>query len=224
MFAERAYMTQQIHQHGVSNKAVLNAMNEVPRHCFLPDKMRSLAYMDSALPIGQGQTISQPFMVAHMAEQAQLKPSDKVLDIGTGCGYAAAVFATIVSSGRVCSVGIIPELAEGATNTLKDLGFDNVKVFLSDGSVGLPDESPFDAIIVAASAHHVPLHLKEQLSIGGRLIIPVYDSIEGFDKLKRVTRLTERDFSEDVLTAVRFVPLTGEQGWNGYGAKPSDWP
>lgn len=216
-------MVQQIHNHGITNDAVLKSMNETQRHEFVPERLRPLSYRDGALPIGHEQTISQPYMVASMAQEAKLTPDSKVLEVGTGCGYAAAVFAKVAK--EVYSVEIIPELAEAASTRLKNLGYENIHVSLSNGSLGLPQQAPYDAIIVAASAPHVPAQLKEQLAVGGRMLIPVHDPRGGYDKLMRVTRESEDAYSEEALTEVRFVPLTGEQGWNGFGEKPevSGW-
>lgn len=200
---------QQLIPRGISDVNVLNSMNNVPREKFVPFKLIPFAYQDSALPIGDEQTISQPFMVSYMAQEAFLKPEDKVLEVGTGCGYSAAVLSNLVQV--VYSTEIIRSLADNTRSRLQALGYNNIIVQHSDGSVGLPSEAPFDAILVTASAPSVPHELKEQLAINGRLIIPVVD--KNSEALYRFTKLDANCYEEEYLEEVRFVPLTGKGGW-----------
>lgn len=208
----------QIRNRGVGSPAVLDAMRQVPREAFVPDDLRDLAYSDSPLPIAAGQTISQPYIVAMMVDALDLKSGDRVLDVGTGSGYAAAVVACIAK--KVYSIERIDELAEGAKKVLLAEGFTNIEVRIGDGSIGWPEEAPFDAIAVAAGAPIVPEDLKEQLAIGGRLVLPVGPN-DGGQKLLRITRLSENEYETEVLAAVRFVPLIGEAGWKEDRPSPS---
>jgi len=202
---ERAEMVRvQIAERGVRDPRVLAAMTEVPRHCFVPAALRHSAYDDGPLPLGRGQTISQPYIVAAMTELLELEPEDRVLDIGTGSGYQAAVLAEIV--GEVYSIEIVPSLADEAADRLASLGYDNVTVRVGDGYRGWPEKAPFDGIVVAAAADEVPPPLKAQLANGGRLVIPVGALVQ---ELRVVTR-TEEGFSERAITGVAFVPMTGE--------------
>jgi protein-L-isoaspartate(D-aspartate) O-methyltransferase len=194
----------QIRARGISAPAVLEAIAAVPRHRFVPEALAPRAYDDTPLPIGYDQTISQPYVVAYMTEAAALRPDAKVLDIGTGSGYQAAVLAEIVS--RVHSIEIVPELAERSRRLLADLGYDNVEVSTGDGYGGWPDEAPFDAIVVAAAPDHVPPALVEQLAVGARLVIPVGRFMQ---EILIVTKTAEGSTTEAVLP-VRFVPMTGE--------------
>eukprot|EP00003_Mantamonas_plastica_P019833 TRINITY_DN3218_c0_g3_i1.p2 TRINITY_DN3218_c0_g3~~TRINITY_DN3218_c0_g3_i1.p2 ORF type:complete len:193 (-),score=9.81 TRINITY_DN3218_c0_g3_i1:1021-1545(-) len=173
--------------------------------------MRDNAYEDGPLPIGAGQTISQPYIVALMAEALELEGGETVLDIGTGSGYAAAVMASI--AGHVYSIERIPELAERAGRLLAELGYDNVTVRCGDGTKGWPEQAPFDGICVAAGAPAVPESLQQQLAIGGRLVIPV-GSEHSVQSLKRITRMAATKFQTDDFGQVRFVPLLGDEGWN----------
>jgi protein-L-isoaspartate(D-aspartate) O-methyltransferase len=163
----------QIAGRGVSDSAVLDAMKTVPRHMFVPPEYQQNSYDDSPLPIGNGQTISQPYIVGFMADAARLTPTDKVLEVGTGCGYSAAIISKVVHT--VHTVETVPFLAETAKVRLNVLGFTNIICHYSDGSVGLPEHAPFDAIIVTASAPKIPNSLKAQLKTGGRMIIPVHN-------------------------------------------------
>ncbi len=194
----------QIEARGVRDKKVLDAMLKVPRHEFIPERSRYEAYEDHPVPIGRGQTISQPYIVAYMTEALDLKGDEKVLEIGTGSGYQAAVLAEIVK--KVYSIEIVCELEERAKETLKRLGYDNVVTKCADGYKGWAEESPFDAIIITAAPDEVPPPLLEQLKVGGRLIVP-----EGtyFQELKLYTR-TEQGIRRKNLLPVRFVPMTGE--------------
>ncbi len=195
---------------GIHDEAVLDAMMSVPREDFVSKEMREFAYRNAPLPIGFGQTISQPLIVAYMIEALQLKAHERVLEIGTGSGYAAAVLAQIVR--EVLTIERHPKLAEASRARLKRLGYDNVCVIHSDGTLGLPDQAPFDAIIVAACGPSVPPALQQQLAIGGRLVIPVGEK-QGSQKLIRVIRQDEDAFDFEELGYVHFVPLVGEAGW-----------
>ena len=194
----------QIRARGISEPAVLEALAAVPRNRFVPAELAPRAYDDTPLPIGYDQTISQPYVVAYMTEAAALTPDAKVLDIGTGSGYQAAVLAEIV--GQVYSIEIVPELAERSRRLLADLGYDNVEVRTGDGYQGWPDEAPFDAIVVAAAPDHVPPALVEQLAVGARLVIPVGRFMQ---EILIVTKTADGSTTEAVLP-VRFVPMTGE--------------
>jgi protein-L-isoaspartate(D-aspartate) O-methyltransferase len=194
---------------GITNPRVLEAMNAVKREDFVSHNMRTAAYEDNPLPIGSGQTISQPYIVALMADAMKIKPSDKVLDVGTGCGYAAAVLAYLAK--EVHSIERIPELAETARQRLNRLGYTNVFVHTGDGTVGLPKSGPFDAICVAASGPQIPKSLLNQLSEGGRIVIPIENS-SGYQDLIVGTKQGDRVKVED-LGGVRFVPLIGEEGY-----------
>jgi protein-L-isoaspartate(D-aspartate) O-methyltransferase len=166
-----AMVKTQIHARGVKDSATLAAMRKVPRHKFVSSTQASSAYNDGPLPIGYGQTISQPYIVAYMTEIVKPKPGFKVLEIGTGSGYQAAVLAEIVN--KVYTIEIIEELGKTATNRLKDLGYKNIEVKIADGYYGWKEQAPFDAIVVTAAAEYIPPPLKEQLKDGGRMIIPV---------------------------------------------------
>lgn len=194
---------------GINNPRVLDAMRSVPRHEFIPPENQRYSYDDCPVPIGKGQTISQPYMVAFMAEAAKISPNDKVLEIGTGCGYSASILSHLCNT--LHTIETIPELAERAAVQLK--GYPNIHCYLSDGSMGLQAEAPFDAIVVTAGAPRIPESLKSQLAINGRLIIPVHNRELGFEDLLRVTKVGENEFSEEKLMDVRFVPLIGEEGW-----------
>ncbi len=196
-------VSEQIESRGVTDPRVLAAMRTVPRHEFVPREQRPLAYEDHPLPIGHGQTISQPYIVAAMTELAQVRPGSKVLEIGTGSGYQAAVLAEIGAD--VYTIEIIPELAESADATLKRLGY-HVHVRAGDGYQGWPEHAPFDAILVTAAPPRVPEPLKQQLTVGGRLVIPVGDF---YQELLVLTRLPE-GFQHRSVFPVRFVPMTGE--------------
>ncbi|MBJ6726951.1 protein-L-isoaspartate(D-aspartate) O-methyltransferase [Geomesophilobacter sediminis] len=195
---------------GIDDAAVLRAMREVPREEFVSPGLEASAYDDYPLPIDEGQTISQPYIVAYMTQELQLKAEDRVLEIGTGSGYQAAVLSRIVH--RVYSVERLPLLADQARERLRRLGIDNVTVFCSDGTLGLPEHAPYDAMIVTAGAPSVPDALVRQLALGGRLVIPVGRSPLS-QELVRVRRAGETEIRTEELCAVRFVPLVGEQGW-----------
>jgi protein-L-isoaspartate(D-aspartate) O-methyltransferase len=204
-----AMVERQLANRGVSDDRVLRAMREVPREAFLPPELGEFAYEDSALPIGEGQTISQPYIVALMIEALDVRPEHRVLDVGTGSGYAAAVLSRIAD--RVYTIERHRTLAEQAERTFRALGYDNIQVRVGDGSLGWPEAAPFDAIAVAAASPTVPRALLNQLAPGGRLVIPTGSTVR-FQRLLRVTR-TRRGFEEDDLGEVRFVPLIGAGGF-----------
>jgi protein-L-isoaspartate(D-aspartate) O-methyltransferase len=201
-------VSEQIAVRGVRDEAVLEAMRTVPRHEFVPRKYRREAYADWPLPIGHGQTISQPYIVAFMTEQLKLKPGDTVLEIGTGSGYQAAVLAEITDS--VFTIEIVQPLAKSANAVLTRLGYDKVRTRHADGYHGWPTEGPWDAIIVTAAADHVPPPLVRQLKPGGRMCIPV-GSPFGVQYLLLVEKHKDGDVTSRNLMAVRFVPLTRER-------------
>jgi protein-L-isoaspartate(D-aspartate) O-methyltransferase len=195
---------EQIVARGVQDARVLEALARVPRHELVPAELREHAYQDRPLAIGFGQTISQPFVVAYMTEQLDLDGSERVLEVGTGSGYQAAVLAELAR--EVWSIEIVPELAARASADLARLGYTNVHVRAGDGYRGWPDEAPFDAIIVTAAPGHVPEPLVEQLAVGGRMVLPV-GSFE--QELLRIERTAE-GLREERLIGVRFVPMRGE--------------
>ena len=193
--------------YGIGNEGVLAAMRSVPRHRFVPMHEQPSAYADHALPIGLGQTISQPFIVAYMTEMLELKPGAKVLEIGTGSGYQAAVLAEITP--HVYTIEIINPLGEAAAERLGSLGYTSVKAMIGDGYYGWEEHAPFDAIIVTAAAGHIPPPLVEQLKAGGRIVIPV-----GPPGWTQILILVSKEDDETIRTKqlipVRFVPMTGE--------------
>jgi protein-L-isoaspartate(D-aspartate) O-methyltransferase len=198
-----------IQARGISNKRVLDAMNAVKREEFVPTHSRSLAYEDSPLPIGAGQTISQPYIVALMADAMKIKPGDRVLEVGTGCGYAAAVLGHLAKD--VYTIERIEELGEAARERLKNLGYNNIHVHIGDGTVGVPSAAPFNAITVAASGPRIPKSLVSQLAEGGRIVIPI-ENDSGYQDLLVGTKQGDQLKVED-LGGVRFVPLIGEEGY-----------
>lgn len=202
-------VARQIEGRGIRDPRVLAAMRAVPRERFVPPGLAHMAYSDGALPIDENQTISQPYIVALMAEAAEPRPGDRSLDVGTGSGYAAAVMAQAVD--HVWSIERIGALAEKARRALSEAGVENVTVRVGDGSLGWPEEAPFDSIVVAAGAPAAGETLKQQLAIGGRLVVPV--EVGNFQQLVRIRRTGQRTFEEDDLGAVRFVPLIGAEGW-----------
>jgi protein-L-isoaspartate(D-aspartate) O-methyltransferase len=202
--ARRVMVEHQIAARGVTDPRVLAAMRQVPRHLFVPPDLAGRAYSDSPLPIGHQQTISQPYVVALMSQLADLQPGERVLEIGTGSGYHAAVLARLAD--HVFSIEIVPELADRARRTLAELGVDNVSVRAGDGYRGWPEEAPFDAIVLTAAPPEVPQPLLDQLAEGGRLVAPVG---EGMQQLTVITRRGD-GFERDRVAPVRFVPMTGE--------------
>ena len=202
---------------GVRDPAVVAAMRSVPREAFLPPELEEFAYTDAPLPIERGQTISQPYIVALMTAAAALRPGDRVLEVGTGSGYAAAILGRIAH--EVYTVERHEELARVAAERLARLGFANVSVLHGDGTLGWAEHAPYDAIIVAAGGPKVPEALLEQLATGGRLVIPVGEG-RNVQRLLRVTRGADGRFHEEELGDVRFVPLIGAQGWM---AEASEW-
>lgn len=195
---------------GIRNKAVLDAMRKVQREEFVPSELRHLAYQNAPLPIGGEQTISQPAIVAMMAAAVELKLGDRVLEIGTGSGYAAAVLSQLAA--EIFTVERIPFLAATAAERLARLGYRNVHVREADGTLGWLEHAPFDAIVVSAGSPGVPPALLEQLSEGGRLVIPVGDERRS-QQLIRIVRKGRDKFKQDDLGPVRFVPLIGQAGW-----------
>jgi protein-L-isoaspartate(D-aspartate) O-methyltransferase len=198
-------VTKQIENRGIHDARVLAAMRQVPRHEFVPEEFRDSAYEDRPLGIGHGQTISQPYIVAFMTEQLAPKQKDRILEIGTGSGYQAAILSKLVAD--VFSIEIVPELAESAAATLKRLGFTNVRTKAGDGYQGWAEHAPFDAIIVTCAPDHVPNPLVTQLKDGGRLIIPVGDPGD-----QALYLLEKRDgkIERKAILPVRFVPMTGK--------------
>ncbi len=193
---------------GIKDEVVIEVMGKVPRHEFVPEQLQELAYENHPLPIGYGQTISQPYIVALMTEALGLNKGDIVLEVGTGSGYQAAVLGELVD--RVYTVEIIEALAERADETLSKLGYDHITVHHADGYFGLEEQAPFDAIIVTAAPDHIPQPLVQQLKIGGKMVIPV-GPVGGFQTLWLVTRANEEDVRTENLGAVTFVPLTREE-------------
>jgi protein-L-isoaspartate(D-aspartate) O-methyltransferase len=197
----------QMAQRDITSQAVLEAMQAVPRHEFVPDDVKSQAYKDWPLPIGEGQTISQPYIVAFMTEALKLDPNSIVLEIGTGSGYQAAVCAEIAR--RVYTIEIVEPLAEEATERLKELGYSNVFVRAGDGYYGWPEKAPFDAIIGTAAADRIPPPLIEQLRQGGQMILPVSNEV-GFQYLILIAKDAKGQLDRREVMPVRFVPMTGQ--------------
>lgn len=195
---------EQIIARGIRDKAVLEAMKKTPRHRFVPESHRRLSYEDHPLPIGQGQTISQPFIVAYMTEAAEISAQDKTLEIGTGSGYQAAILGAIAK--EVYSIEIIPELAERARRTLDELGYKNVHVKTGNGYLGWPERAPFDAIIVTAAPDEIPKALVEQLAVNGKMVVPVGTA----DQEMVIITKTQSGVVEKRTIPVRFVPMTGK--------------
>jgi len=202
----------QIRSRGIINPAVLSAMERIPRHIFVDDGLMEQAYQDNPLPIGESQTISQPYIVALMTQALDISAKDRVLEIGTGSGYQAAVLAEI--GGHVFSVERISSLASKARKCLDALGYFNVAIKVGDGTYGWKDEAPFDAIIVTAGAPSCPHHLVGQLRVGGRMVIPIGERRS--QTLYKYTRLSDDplDLKTENLGLCRFVDLIGEYGWN----------
>lgn len=190
----------------IENQRVLQAMGEVQRHEFVPESQRASAYADSPLPIGHGQTISQPYIVAFMTEKLDPQPTDKVLEIGTGSGYQAAVLGKLVD--KVYSIEIVEPLADQARMTLARLGYKNVQVRAGDGYQGWPDQAPFDAVIVTCAPDHIPQPLVDQLKDRGKMIIPV--GKERGEQVLYLLRKKGAKMEQEAVLPVRFVPMTGE--------------
>jgi protein-L-isoaspartate(D-aspartate) O-methyltransferase len=209
--AERRRMVEeQLVARGITDPRVLAAMGKVPREKFLAARQAAFAYDDGPLPIGEAQTISQPYVVARMTEALALAPTDRVLEIGTGSGYAAAVLAEIAA--EVYTVERIAPLAERARRHLGDLGYANVHVLTGDGTLGWPEHAPYDAIVATAGGPSLPPALLDQLAVGGRLVMPV-GALSYEQRLVRVVREATDDYRQEELEAVAFVPLIGAQGW-----------
>jgi len=206
--ARKRMVKEQIMARGMQEARLLAAMESVPRHRFVPTDGLTWAYSDSPLPIGHGQTISQPYIVALMTDLLQLKGDERVLEIGTGSGYQAALLGSLAA--EVHSMEVIPELGMNAKDILADLGYTNIHVHIGDGSGGWPEAAPYAGILVAAAAPYAPQPLLNQLAEGGRLVIPVGSL--GFQQLEVWTH-TGQEFKLQVNLAVAFVPLRGEFGW-----------
>jgi protein-L-isoaspartate(D-aspartate) O-methyltransferase len=215
--ARERMVEEQLSARDIVDPHVLQAMRDVPRHRFVPEDVRHLAYADCPLPIGHRQTISQPYIVALMIQLLQLKGDEHVLEVGTGSGYQAAVLARLAR--QVYTIERIAELAEGAQAMMCELGISNVTVVTGDGTQGLPEHAPFEAVIVAAAAPRVPEPLQQQLSEGGRLVVPV-GSREG-QVLERWIRRGD-DFHIERVAPVAFVPLVGDHGWDS-DEGPRSW-
>ena len=203
--ARKRMVATQLASRGIKEKRVLDSMRDVPRHKFVPAKVRKLAYVDHPLPIGHEQTISQPFIVAFMTEALRTDPSDRVLEIGTGSGYQAAVLSKLVK--EVYSIEIVKELGETAKRVLQEEGFKNVHVRIGDGYKGWPEKAPFDAIIVTCAPEKIPTPLVEQLKDGGRMVIPV-GKRDGHQELYLLEKKAGKMRQKSILP-VRFVPMTG---------------
>ncbi|MHB8895924.1 MAG: protein-L-isoaspartate(D-aspartate) O-methyltransferase [Candidatus Geothermincolia bacterium] len=203
---------QQMKSRGISDPRVLEAMRTVPRHLFVPEARRDRAYDDTPLPLGEGQTISQPYIVAWMSELLELKGGETVLEVGTGSGYQAAILGLLAR--KVYTIERIPSLARSARKLLGELGLDNVEVIEGDGSKGLEEHAPYEAILVAAGSPSVPKALVDQLAEGGRLVIPVGPST--MQMLQLVTKKHGRAESREIGSCV-FVPLVGMYGWKPKG-------
>jgi len=205
----RRMVNSQIEGRGLKNPGLLTAFESVPRHLFVPDSYRYAAYDDSPIPIGHSQTISQPYIVALMTALLGLKGEERVLEVGTGSGYQAAILGMLTT--EVHTVEYLPELASQADKLLKELGFDNIQVHVGDGSLGWPEAAPYDGILVAAAAPNAPRALLGQLKDGGRLVLPV-----GGRSMQNLEVWTRKgnDFESRTETSVAFVPLRGEQGWD----------
>jgi protein-L-isoaspartate(D-aspartate) O-methyltransferase len=207
--SERFYMVEHhLRRRGIHDEEVLAVMGEVPRELFVPPEMVEHAYEDRALSIGEGQTISQPWIVAYMTQALRLRPRDTVLEIGTGSGYQAAVLASLAS--HVYTVERIASLAGQTEKLFARLGYQNITVVVGDGTLGFPSRAPYDAIIVTAASPGIPAPLLEQLKTGGRLIIP---READYSEVLVLVRRHEKGYSEESLVECRFVPLIGEHGY-----------
>ena len=207
--AKRKQMVeQQLRSRDIVDAKVLKAMSEVPRHEFVPPEFREISYGDFPIPISEEQTISQPYIVALMTQELQLKPDDKVLEIGAGSGYQAAILSRLVK--KVYTIERVARLAEHAEGVLKKLCYLNIEIIIGDGTLGLPKYAPYDVIIVTAGAKKVPAALKEQLKEGGRMIIPIGDRFQ--QSLILITK-QKGEFIERKICGCTFVPLVGKDGW-----------
>ena len=200
----RRMVEEQIRARGIQDSAVLRAMEKVPRHLFVPEQIRHLAYADGPLPIGMEQTISQPAIVAYMTEAARISKKEKVLEIGTGSGYQAAILGEV--AGEVYTIEIIPELAERARGVLEELGYKNVFVKAGNGYLGWPEHAPFDAIVVTAAPDEIPQALIDQLAVGGRMVIPVGTK----NQEMVIVEKGRKGVTKKRTIPVRFVPMTGK--------------
>ncbi|MGI9480450.1 MAG: protein-L-isoaspartate(D-aspartate) O-methyltransferase [Hyphomicrobiaceae bacterium] len=206
----KALVKQQLEARGIKDPRVLAAMSTIPRELFVPEHLHDEAYEDRPLPIGANQTISQPYIVAFMIEALCLQGGEKILEVGAGSGYAAAVLSRIAND--VFTIERIPRLVTLATDNLAASGCKNVRVRQGDGSQGWIEEAPFDAILVSAGAPSVPTVLIQQLKIGGRIVVPVGQDLS-CQELVRITRTCDQEFEREDIAPVRFVPLIGEDGW-----------
>jgi protein-L-isoaspartate(D-aspartate) O-methyltransferase len=219
--ARETMVERQLKARGIADRRVLDAFRQVPRDRFVPDEISDFAYEDGPLPIAAGQTISQPYIVALMIEAAAVGPGERVLEIGAGSGYAAAILSRIAD--EVVAVERHPELAASARERLAALGYSNVRIVEGDGSGGLPDEAPFEAILVAASGRDIPQALVDQLAVGGTLVMPLGEP-DTLQTLIKVTRMSETQTRREELGPVRFVPLIGREGWSEGGGAACPLP
>ncbi len=209
-FKRQKMIDEQLVVRGITNSLVLESFKTVPRHFFVPDRLKSYAYADTPLAIGEGQTISQPYIVALMTQTAQLNANSKVLEIGTGSGYAAAILSRIAA--EVYTIERLPSLAHMAQKRFQKLGYTNIVTRIGDGTRGWEECKPFDAILVTAGAPVAPESLLSQLNVHGRLVIPVGDLV--MQELRCYQKVDDRSFKLEVIERVRFVPLIGSEGWD----------
>ena len=207
--SRRRMVEQQIIDRGITDQRVIDTMLAIPRHLFVEPGLQGHAYSDASLPIGEKQTISQPFMVASMSAALELQGHERVLEVGTGSGYQTAILATLAK--RIYSIERISLLASRARKVLDSLRLSNINIKLGDGTMGWKDQAPFDAILVAAGSPEIPEEYLTQLDIGGKLVIPVGDRDQ--QVLVRVVRQADGQFKSEQMMGCRFVPLIGEQGW-----------
>lgn len=207
--SRRRMVDQQIVARGITDQRLLDALLKVPRHLFVETGLQAHAYSDASLPIGEKQTISQPYMVAAMTAALQLTGTERILEIGTGSGYQSAILSLLAK--RIYSIERISSLAGRARRLLDQLGMSNINIKVGDGTIGWKDQAPFDGILVAAGAPDVPLEYLAQLEIGGRLVLPVGDQEQQI--LLRLVKLADGSFKREQLMGCRFVPLIGAHGW-----------